>query len=264
MESHHIGPPDASVTDGDRYPTRGPEHRYGAMLFIEKEGFMPLFEKVDLASRFDLALMSTKGFSNVASRHLIDELCGRYGIPLLVFHDFDVSGFGIVETLKSGTDRYMFEHDIRVIDAGLRLPDIEEYELESEAVSHRRAFSTAGMTEAEIAYLRNHRVELNAFASDALVEFVESKLEEHGIEKIVPDTDTLADAYRRAVHVEHLERAIDSATKVARKAAKDVRIPKGLKRKIDATLRNSPELSWDAAIREIVKNDDSGKGSKQA
>ena len=31
------------------------------ILFIEKEGFMPLFEAVQLAERFDLAIMSTKG-----------------------------------------------------------------------------------------------------------------------------------------------------------------------------------------------------------
>jgi hypothetical protein len=30
------------------FPTRGPEHRYGAILFVEKEGFMPLFEAVGL------------------------------------------------------------------------------------------------------------------------------------------------------------------------------------------------------------------------
>ena len=34
------------------------------MLFIEKEGFLPLFEAVHLAERYDLAIMSTKGMSN--------------------------------------------------------------------------------------------------------------------------------------------------------------------------------------------------------
>src|SRR5207245_2050286 len=29
----------------------GPEHHYGAILFIEKEGFQPLFEEVELAER---------------------------------------------------------------------------------------------------------------------------------------------------------------------------------------------------------------------
>ena len=32
------------------YPTFGPQHRFGAVLFIEKEGFCPLFEAVSSPS----------------------------------------------------------------------------------------------------------------------------------------------------------------------------------------------------------------------
>jgi hypothetical protein len=34
--------------------TRGPDGCFGAVLFVEKEGFLPLFEAVQLAERFDL------------------------------------------------------------------------------------------------------------------------------------------------------------------------------------------------------------------
>src|SRR5205814_217436 len=54
------------------FPTHGPRHRFGAILFIEKEGFMPLFKAVKLAERFDIAIMSTKGMSVTASRLLVD------------------------------------------------------------------------------------------------------------------------------------------------------------------------------------------------
>jgi hypothetical protein len=54
--------------------TCGPEARFGAALFIEKEGFFPLFEEVKLAERYDIAIMSTKGMSNTAARELIDEM----------------------------------------------------------------------------------------------------------------------------------------------------------------------------------------------
>src|SRR4029453_6287398 len=76
-----------------QFPTIGPGNRFGAILFIEKEGFMPLFEAVHLAERYDLAIMSTKGVSVTAARKLVDELCGEHEIPLLVLHDFDKSGF---------------------------------------------------------------------------------------------------------------------------------------------------------------------------
>ena len=50
-----------AVTRSDLYPTIGPLHRYAAVLFIEKEGFAPLFQAARVAERFDVAVMSTKG-----------------------------------------------------------------------------------------------------------------------------------------------------------------------------------------------------------
>ena len=72
--------------------THGPSGRYGALLFCEKEGFNELFDAVLLAERYDIALLSSKGVSNTAARRLIDKVCARYGIPVFVLHDFDVSG----------------------------------------------------------------------------------------------------------------------------------------------------------------------------
>ena len=86
---------------------------------------MPLFEAVNLAERFDIALMSTKGLSNTAARQLIDEMCGGHEIPLLVLHDFDKAGFSILGTLQRDTRRYRFINDVEVIDLGLRLEDID-------------------------------------------------------------------------------------------------------------------------------------------
>ncbi|HZU37727.1 MAG TPA: hypothetical protein VFA18_17540, partial [Gemmataceae bacterium] len=43
------------------FPTAGPDHRFQAVLIVEKEGFFPLFEAVHLAERFDIAIMSSKG-----------------------------------------------------------------------------------------------------------------------------------------------------------------------------------------------------------
>jgi len=65
------GADEAAYNPAKLYPTHGPQHRSGAILFIEKEGFMPLFQKVKLAERFDIGIMSTKGLSNIASRQLV-------------------------------------------------------------------------------------------------------------------------------------------------------------------------------------------------
>jgi hypothetical protein len=58
--------------------TCGASGNFGAVLFIEKEGFFPLFEHVKLAERFDIAIMSTKGMSNTAARRLVEKLCGHF------------------------------------------------------------------------------------------------------------------------------------------------------------------------------------------
>ena len=94
------------------------------MLFIEKEGFQPLFERVRLAEHHDIAIMSTKGVSVTAARLLVDRMCSAHSIPLLVLHDFDVAGFTILDTLRRDTRRYQFESDFEVIDLGLRLADV--------------------------------------------------------------------------------------------------------------------------------------------
>jgi hypothetical protein len=41
---------------GATVKTLGPKGNYGALLYIEKEGFLPLLDEVDLANRFDIAI----------------------------------------------------------------------------------------------------------------------------------------------------------------------------------------------------------------
>jgi hypothetical protein len=102
--------------------TYGPDGSYGAVLFVEKEGFLPLFDRVKLAKRYDIAVMSSKGMSTTAARELVDKLCRK--IPLLVLHDFDAAGVIIKDTLQSDTRRYRFCVAPQVIDLGLQYGDI--------------------------------------------------------------------------------------------------------------------------------------------
>src|SRR5262245_23699368 len=71
----------------------GPAGNISAVLFCEKEGFRPLFKAVNLANRYDLMIVSTKGVSVTAARLLIDDICGNNDLPLFVLHDFDFDGF---------------------------------------------------------------------------------------------------------------------------------------------------------------------------
>jgi hypothetical protein len=114
--------------------TTGPAGCIAGVLFCEKEGFSPLFQSVDLANRYDLMIISTKGVSVTAARELIDRICGG-PIPLFVLHDFDVAGFTILGTLQRSTRRYQFKGNVNMVDLGLRLDDIDDLESEPAAAT---------------------------------------------------------------------------------------------------------------------------------
>jgi hypothetical protein len=243
-------------------PSRGPANRYGAILFIEKEGFMPLFRSVRLAERYDLAIMSTKGLSVTAARHLVDRLCSAYRIPLLVLHDFDKAGFSIIGTLKRSTRRYEFRNKIRVIDVGLRIEDVQAYDLEAEPVVVRAGWQgnlkQNGATAAEIAFLCNgQRVELNAFSSGDLVAWIETKLKQHGVEKVIPQDSVLEDAYRSAAEQRYVEKRLRAIRKKAKEFAAGLSVPAELAASVRKELKASPEMPWDLAIHTILGRQES-------
>ena len=164
-------------------------------MFCEKEGFSPLFKAVNLANRYDLMIVSTKGVSVTAARQLIDTVCGDHDLPLFVLHDFDVAGFLILGTIQRDTRRYQFSNAVEVIDFGLRLADIAGLEQEPAAATKisprilRDQLADNGAADAEIDILINRRVELNAMASDVLVAIIETKLKAYGLKKVIPDDD---------------------------------------------------------------------------
>ena len=255
VRQHQVDSLDFNVWE-KRYPTLGPKHRYSAILFIEKEGFMPLFNEVRLAERYDLAIMSTKGMSVTASRDLVDTLCGDHSIPLLVLHDFDKAGFSILGTFRRDTRRYAYRHPINVVDLGLRMGDIEGLETEDVYIQSphkaRLNLQENGATEDEIDFLLDQRVELNAFASDDLVAWIEGKLEEHGVSKVIPGEDCLAGAYRRAVEQAFVQNQIDDVIDEARELGEGAEIPKGLRDKVKKRLQREPATTWDQIVKEIA------------
>jgi hypothetical protein len=254
IRSHRVDDFEVDVRE-ESYPTAGPKNRFGAILFLEKEGFGPLLDAVNLAARYDLAIMSTKGMSVTASRELVQELCATHDIPLLVLHDFDIAGFTIFGTLRSSTRRFRYRRRFKVIDLGLRLADTRGLERENVDVSSpSKAAETLrrhGATQQEIDILAGgERVELNALTSDALVALIERKLAKNGIAKAIPDDETLADAYRRMHKQAVIQDKIDEL--IADLGDDDVEVPRGLRQRIAKAIKVDPTRPWDAVVREIV------------
>jgi hypothetical protein len=248
----------------------GPKGNFGACLFLEKEGFDPLLKQAQIANKFDIAIMSTKGMSVTAARRLADEMCAEHDIPLFLLHDFDKSGFSIAGTWQRDTRRYEFQNAIETIDLGLTLKDVEAMGLDSEhqflAKGDKQVLKANlrenGATEAEIEFMfadfdrtrSLRRVELNAMTSPVFIEFLERKLNEAGVKKIVPDEDLLTEAY---VGMERGRRLQEKFDKVEEKLDKQldekgIEAPDDLQARVEEILEQRPELRWDAAVAEIV------------
>ncbi len=236
----------------------GPSGNLGGVLFCEKEGFNPLFRAVNLANRYDLMIVSTKGVSVTAARRLIDEVCGGFDLPLFVLHDFDVAGFLILGTLQRDTRRFRFSSTVEVIDLGLRLDDIEGLEREPAAATRtsasnlRAQLAENGASDAEIDILLDERVELNAMASDALIAMVESKLEAYGLEKVVPNEDLLEKTYRAFGRSQRLRERFEAMEQQFDKEADAADIPDDLGERVSAVLGEHPDLRWDDAIQLVL------------
>jgi hypothetical protein len=244
--------------------TRGPHARYQYALFVEKEGFNALFSKIQLAERYDLAIMSTKGMSVTAARALVERL-SEHGVTILVLRDFDKAGFSIVSTLRGDTWRWQYRTAPKVIDLGLRLADVEALGLQSEPVEYtskvhpRHNLAENGATPEECDYLvrggspgrwHGQRVELNAMASGQLASWLEAKLAQAGVTKLVPDAATLQAAYARAIKLTYIQEAMDRAVEEAATVVVST-LPDDLPGLVAQRIQGQA-LAWDHAIQELA------------
>jgi hypothetical protein len=239
--------------------THGPDGCFGAVLFIEKEGFLPLFEAVHLAERYDIAIMSTKGMSVTAARTLIDRLC-KHELPLLVLHDLDKAGLSIAGTLRRNTRRFTFSRKNKIVDLGLRLADVRGLGLEASAEDafdrgrdfvKRQNLLLNGATTEEAEFLLRQRVELNAMTSDQLVAFIERKLQQHGVKKIVPDDNLLGETYRLLMRNREMERVVKQALEKLN-GGTDSEPPSDLGARVRQYLERHPRARWDEAVSKIA------------
>jgi hypothetical protein len=232
--------------------TYGPNGSFGAILYVEKEGFMPLFERVKLAKRYDIAIMSSKGMSVTAARLLVDRICRS--VPLLVLHDFDAAGIIIKDTLENDTRRYSYMSAPNVIDLGLHYDDINGLPSEpsNSNISDER-LSRAGLGQAAIDFLRSQRVELNALTSRQLIDFVENKLRQRGIRKVIPSDETLARTYQMFAASDRMSEAFDELKqKLKDESEEPIKVPEDLVAKVKNKLRENSDITWHRALRLIV------------
>jgi hypothetical protein len=259
--------------------TSGPANRFKFALFIEKEGFDALLERSQIAKRYDLAIFSSKGMSTTATRMLVDHLA-QNDVTVLIVHDFDLPGLTIAHTLSHDSRRYTFDSEPNVIDLGLRLADVTTMGLQSEPVEYRQNKDPRDKfdeqdydaTHEELNFLveanksgydpksksyehrwTGKRVELNAMTSRQFIDWLEGKLGQHGVEKVIPDRETLAQAWHNARRRHRVNKALNRVVK--RILRRDVTtVPADLDDRLRKYLEKYPATAWDDALAELAAN----------
>jgi hypothetical protein len=260
----------------DSFPTSGPTNRFKYACFVEKEGFDPLLARAQIAERYDMAIFSSKGMSVIAARKLVDKL-SQAGVTVFVLHDFDRAGLLIAHWLSHDNNRYQFDAEPNVIDLGLRLADVKKMGLQAEPLVYKQKKNPMeklreceDVTPDERVFLvgqrrsqgwDGQRVELNAMTSRQFIAWLEAKFEEHEVEKLIPDSETLDVAWQRALMIAQVNEAVDKTGKEFKKKhkGKKQKAPRDLAKRLSDLLGRRPELPWDKALVQIASRDKSGK-----
>jgi DNA topoisomerase 6 subunit A-like protein len=209
-EAHTGKSMDLGTRDVDSYEF--PPYTFNKLLYVEKRGQVPLLQAAKIAERYDMALVTEAGFATVAARTLLASGASEAGEKYQVFclHDADYSGYNILRTLREATAR-MPEHSMEVYDIGLTVEQVmakgktpETYVRSSTIPEQlmpllnepeREWFvgEYLGTTGKKHRY-SSKRFELDDLTAPEVIEHIESRLEELGVEpKVIPPDEVLAE-----------------------------------------------------------------------
>jgi hypothetical protein len=257
-----------------------PSYVFDKILYVEKEGFNPLFDAVRLADRYDMAIASGKGQPVEAVRALF-ERAERGAYRLFVLHDADHSGYTIARAMSEETRR-MPGYSVDVIDFGLSVADAVERGLPTEKYTRRAElpwWMPERLTEQERGWFEGRqierkqwectRVELNALGGPGLIDLIEAGLQRHKADsKVIPPANrirwqarSVVDGHVRSIVDRVIAELIDP-DEITRQVARQVAKPRviGIRQAtISRRLRNNSARSWSAAVAGEVSgrlNDD--------
>ncbi len=190
-----------------------PPWRFNKIVAIEKNDLRLMLKQAGWDKRHDAVLMSAVGFNTRAARDLIAEM----NEPLRVYsvHDADGPGTVIQHTLQHAT-LARAARKIEVIDLGLQPWEGLALALAVEKVPIRYAKNGEPIRRPVGAYIRERtdraptgetweewlqhsRVELNAFTSAELIDWLDNKMAELGDGKLIPPDNILQDEFGERV-----------------------------------------------------------------
>ncbi len=254
---------------GGPVPHDVPLHQYDKVLYVEKEGWWAPVRNSGVAERYDMAVVTSEGYSTEAQRLLVAQLGNGRDYQILVLHDADPYGYAIAHTLGAATNR-MRDHHVDVVDIGLRYEEAVNLGLRPEVFVPKKnsissdVVSALTPTERE-AFLvpPRTRVELNAINRPDRAAFVDRALQEAGIrEKLIPPNDVLAAEARdrlewaiRDTIDERLDMDTIVTTITNELTGSVTNDPDALRLRIKQAFARRPEQSWASTVGDIVASD---------
>ena len=178
-----------------------PSWTFNKIIYSEKEGFFTILRDAKFPERYDCALLTSKGYASRAVKDLFDLLGDtKEEIYFYCIHDADAAGTKIYETLQGATMARPGRR-IKVINLGLDPAEALEMNLEVEKVQNAKGRKPVA------AYLNDHwknwlqhsRVELNAMTSPQFLKWLESKMEEQGVAKVIPTNTVMQNELKTEV-----------------------------------------------------------------
>ena len=172
-------------------------NEYNNLLFIEKTGFYEMIHNdFKLTKKYDVGLVCTQGFANNAYRDLIEKIQKeREDIKVYILTDFDIAGLSISENAKKPDELSNRDNCFNCDRIGIKLQDINKYNLEPEPVSLSKDDKTKLnnmlkdnlISQEEFDFLEvGQRVEINALDPVSLKRYLEDKFKTLGVEKVRP------------------------------------------------------------------------------
>lgn len=180
-----------------------PAWTFGQILYLEKEGFFEALKAARWPERHDCALVTSKGYTTRAVRDLLD-LLGDGDEPIRVFcvHDADAFGTMIFQTLQEET-KARARRRVEVINLGLDPWEALRMGLDPEAVPPgERSKAVAEYVHRApdgpwwANWLQTNRVELNEMTTPQIIAWLDEKMAEHGIRKVLPPAIVIAEETR--------------------------------------------------------------------
>lgn len=246
---------------------------FNKIVYIEKQGFFETLKAEKWPERYDCALLTGKGYTTRAIKDLVDHLA-EHDEPVQVFcvHDADSAGTMIMQTLQEATPA-RGARLVEIINFGLEPWAARGMGLEAESFDkgdERRPVADYVLERADGAYwnawLQSNRYELNAMTTPQFLSWLDAKMDEHGVGKVVPPASVITAEAEARLETELRKRItkrvlreanIDAQVAEARTAItlpREQLAPDAINRWLD----ENPDESWRDRVDELVDEVTSG------